>query len=363
MFALGVEEEFLLFNPAGTVAPVATDVVCLSGAGEQIKQEFMAYQVETSTRPVRRLDELRQELHGLRQRARRSAEHLGVRLLSVGLPPYRAGPALRVRPDLRYAKLVRQFPQATRVGGACACQVHVGIPDPELRVQVLARIRPWLAALLTLTANSPIFDGLDTGWQSYRYRALLHWPTFRPPAAWSCAERYEQAIGSLIACGAAPDRSGVYLLARLSARYPTIEVRVADAALTVDDALLLAAVVRALVTVLAEDARRGRPVVPASNARVKAALLTAAQYGSGAPDERRHGGTIPAVPGRHGRLLTKIWPALEETGDVGDVTSGLIRLNRYGTGADRQLAMWRQAETAGEFVAMLAGAAVEAPAW
>jgi glutamate---cysteine ligase / carboxylate-amine ligase len=362
MFPVGVEEEFLLFDPAGTVAPVASDVVCLSGAGQQIKPEFMAYQLETSTRPVRRLDQLRSQLIRLRRLAGSSAEQLGVRLLSVGLPPFRAGPSLRVRPDLRYAELVRRFPAATWAGGACACQVHIGIPDRELRVQVLARIRPWLATLLTLTANSPIFGGLDTGWHSYRYRALLHWPTFRPPAAWSCSERYDQAIGSLIASGAAPDRAGVFLLARLSARYPTIEVRVADAALTAEDTVLLAAVVRALATVLAEDARRGRPVMPASHARVKADLMNAARSGAWAPDVRRHDKEIPAVNGRHSRLLSKIWPALEESGDVGEVTGGLIRLNRYGTGADRQRAMWSRAKSPADFVALLADAAVEVAA-
>src|SRR5438046_7653738 len=98
MFTVGVEEEFLLYDPCGTVAPVATDVVCLSGAGPQIKPQFMAYQLETSTGPCRGLPELRSELNRLRRLARRSAEQLGVRLLSAGLPPYRSGAGHRVRP-------------------------------------------------------------------------------------------------------------------------------------------------------------------------------------------------------------------------------------------------------------------------
>jgi len=361
MFTMGVEEEFLLFDPVGSVAPVATDVVCLSGAGGQVKPEFMAYQLETSTRPCRTLDELRSQLTRLRLIARDSAEQLGVRLLSVGLPPYRAGAGQRVRPDLRYTELVRRYPGAAEAGGACACQVHVGIPDEELRVQVLARIRPWLASLLALTANSPVFDGVDTGWQSYRYRALLHWPTFRPPAAWSCAERYEQAISSLIASGCAPDRAGVYLLARLSARYPTIEVRVADAALTVEDAVLLAGVVRALAQVLADDALRGRPIPPASHARIKAGLLSAARHGSSGQNAPRRGGLIPALNGMHSRLLTKAWPALEASGDVSEVASGLMRISRKGTGADQQRAMWARADSPAAFVARLADAAVPVP--
>src|SRR3982750_2027452 len=156
MFTVGVQEEFLLYDPNGTVAQVATDVVCLSGAGRQVGPQFMAYQLRTSTRHCRGLPELRSELNRLRRLVRNSAEQLGVRLVSVGLPPYRTGAGQRGRPELRYTELVRRFPGATEAGGACGCGVHVGIPDRELRVQVLARIRPWLSSLLALTANSPV---------------------------------------------------------------------------------------------------------------------------------------------------------------------------------------------------------------
>jgi carboxylate-amine ligase len=76
------------------------------------------------------------------------------------------------------------------------------VPDRDLGVQILARLRPWLPALLVLTANSPIVDGDDTGWSSYRYRALRHWPTFRPPGVWSDAAMYDRVVNALIASGA-----------------------------------------------------------------------------------------------------------------------------------------------------------------
>jgi len=356
MFTVGVEEEFLLFDPGGQVAPVAAEVV-RRGEG-RVEPRFMAYQVGTSTRPCARLAELRAELVRQRTVAREAAEQAGARLVSVGLPPFRTGPARQVRADRRCLELARRVPGAADAGGACACRVHVAIPDPQLRIQVLARIRSWLATLLVLSVNSPICDGVDTGWHSHRYRSQLHWPTFRPPAAWTRPERYEQAVRSLVKCGAALDRAGVYLLARLPARYPTIEVRVADAALTVDDALLLAASVRALAWALADDALRGRPITPASHARIRAGLLSAAQHGAYPPNQRRRDGGMPSLTATHSRLLAKIWQALEEFGDVAEVTSGLIRLSRRGTGADRQRAMWARAADPAGFVGQLADAVV-----
>jgi carboxylate-amine ligase len=80
-----------------------------------------------------------------------------------------------------------------------------------------------------MTGNSAIVYGADKGWSSYRYRTLLHWPTFRAPGYWANADRYDRTVQALVDCGAAVGPAGVYLLARLSPRYPTVEVRVADA--------------------------------------------------------------------------------------------------------------------------------------
>ncbi len=72
----------------------------------------------------------------------------------------------------RYRELARRYgPRAARAGSTCGCHVHVGVPSRDLGVQVLARLRPWLAPLLAITATSPIAGGRDTGWASSRYRA------------------------------------------------------------------------------------------------------------------------------------------------------------------------------------------------
>ena len=99
--------------------------------------------------------------------------------------------------------------------------MHVGVPSRDLGVQVLARLRPWLASLLAITVNSPIADGRDTAWASSRYLAWSRWPTARPPAVWPDAAAYDAAVRGLIGRGAALDERGIYLLARLSPRPPS----------------------------------------------------------------------------------------------------------------------------------------------
>jgi carboxylate-amine ligase len=165
-------------------------------------------------------------------------------------------------------------------------------------------------------------------------------------------------VRSLIRSGAALDRAGVYFLARLSARYPTVEVRVADACLTTDDAVMFAGVVRALVASLIDDVQRGARSVPVSAGRVDANLLAAARHGV-----RRPGACWPAEPegvvaAAVARLLAKITQSLDAAGDGDEIRAGLERLRRVGTGADRQRLVWTRTGAADAFVASLADATV-----
>jgi carboxylate-amine ligase len=284
----------------------------------------------------------------LRLATAQAAERAGARLVATGMPPYRSGALGQVTPYSRYLELARRFPHAAPSGGACACQVYVGVPDRDLAAGVVTRLRPWLATLLAMTVNSPIAAGADTGWSSRRYAALLRWPTFLPPQAWAGADRYDRTVRSLVANGSALDTSGVYFLARLSPHHPTVEVRVADTCLTADDTLLLAALVRGLVEALLDDVRRARPVEPAAPAGINAGLLAAAYHGM-----------PPAADAPLARLYEKVMPALEESGDAEVVTAGLERLRRVGTGAARQRLLWERAATPRDFVASVAGATVQ----
>ncbi|GID30853.1 carboxylate-amine ligase [Paractinoplanes brasiliensis] len=339
MLTLGVEEEFLLLEPDGALAPAAPAVVSRAGCAEQIKPEFMAYQVETATTVVTDLAELRRELGRLRLIAADAADRLGVRLVAAGTAPLDTGPPVVVSDLERYRELARRFPEAAAHGTACGCHVHIGVPDRELAAAVLTRMRPWLPALLALTVNSPIARGVDTGWASHRYHAQHYWPTFRPPGVWAGAERYDEAVRALVANGAAMDPQGIYFLARLSPRFPTIEVRVGDTLLDPLDTVVFAGVVRALVATLIGDVRGRVKILPEPDATIRARLMNAA-----------FGHTDPAA------LLARITPELDRAGDTGEVYAGFERLRRGGTGAQRQRRLWRAYGPTKAFVDALAEA-------
>jgi glutamate---cysteine ligase / carboxylate-amine ligase len=361
MITVGVEEEFLLLFPNGAVAPVAPGVLRATAGTAGIKAEFMTFQVETTSGVCTDLTDLAGQLIQLRVRVAEAAEHVGARLVASASPPFGDGGLAMLTDTARYRELAARFPAAAARTGTCACQVHVGMADRELGVQVLGRLRPWLPVLLAITANSPFLDGRDTGWSSIRYRRQVSWPTFRPPASWPSVESYDRAVSALLQRGVAFDQGSVYLLARLSPRFPTLEVRLADTCLHVQDAVLLAAVVRGLVAALVDDVRRGRPAVPTSGTALRAQLLAVALRGTPTAmvGPRLASGERSIEP-LLAALLQKIRPALEANGDLDEVLTGLERLVRVGTGA-RQQRRLRAGRSHEAFVAALARAAVDAP--
>ena len=253
----------------------------------------------------------------------------------------------------RYRELARRYGPVVAKAGTCACHVHVGVPSRDLGVQVLARLRPWLAPLLAVTANSPIADGHDTGWASWRYPIQTRWPTAVPPAAWPDAAAYDTAVRRLIGRGAALDEQNVYFLARLSPRYPTVEVRVADVCLDVGTAVLLAGLTRALVATALAEARRGTPAAAAPARQVTAALAAAARQGlAGAAVDPFTGQAVdagaPPPPPR------SCLPRAQGPRRHRDDHQAAAPLHQAGTGADRQRVLFTSAASTPAFITALA---------
>jgi carboxylate-amine ligase len=352
---LGVEEEFVLLDPSsGAAVPAGRDLVRMLDGEPGVQQELMRFQVETGTRVCTSLDGAGNELVRLRRLVADAAARLCCRLVASGTAPFRT-PGLAVTDQPRYQQLAQHYgPLMIEAGGTCGYHVHVGVPSRDLGVQVLARLRPWLASLLAITVNSPIAGGHDTAWASWRYPLWSRWPTAAPPAVWPDAAAYDATIRHLIDQGAALDEQGIYLFARLSSHYPTVEVRVADVCLDVSTAVLLAGLARALVATALSEARRGTPVATAPWAGT--ALAAAARHGlAGTGVDPFTGQTVDARSLRS-RLLDHVHAALSDRGDTETITRLLQRLDDQGTGAERQRALFAAAASAPAFVEALARA-------
>ncbi|MGM1065078.1 carboxylate-amine ligase [Saccharothrix sp. Mg75] len=334
---LGVEEEFLLVDArTGEPAPLGAEVVAATRRrfGVDLDVELARAQVEAKTAVCRSLADVGRQLRGLRLVAAEAARDLGCRLLATGVPPV-GGPEVRTSGGDRYRHLVEDYRLMAREQSICGCHVHVAVPDRETAVQVCNHLRPWLPVLGTVTANSPFAGGRDTGYESWRTVVWSRWPAAGPPPYFESAEHYGATCDLLVDSGAAYDRRMVYWDVRPSAHLPTVEVRVADVAATADEAVLLAGLVRGLVTAALADVARGlaAPRVPTELLRVaswRAARDGVAGLCLDVPSER-------LVPARLvlDRLVHRVRDHLDAD-DLAVVRDGLAELDRHGGGAARQ---------------------------
>lgn len=208
--------------------------------------------------------------------------------------------------------------------------VHVEVSDDEARVRALLRVRERLALLLALSANSPFAGGVPAGLASWRSTTLRRLPVSWGPPPFHDAEEYHRTVDQLMEMGALPARSSVSWAVRLSDQYETVEARVCDAQLSTDDALLLAALTRAIV--VTEDPVE-HPMTPEV---LDASLWLAARHGMEARLPSAHGDAESAWKAVE-RMLDDVGPALAELGDAEFVQDRLDRLRVEGTGSQRQL--------------------------
>ncbi|MFG2972199.1 glutamate--cysteine ligase [Streptomyces sp. NPDC048331] len=341
MISLGVEEEYLLVDPVTAVpTPLVEDVSRTAGLGAlaergEVQDELLQAQIEVATPVCESLDEIGGHLLRLRHALASAAEQNGCRIAATGAAPLRGMQPVPVTPTRRYLRMEVDAGQLVDEQLICGMHVHVGVPDPETGVAVLNRIRPWLPTLLAMSVNSPLWDGLDTGFASWRTIVFGRWPVSGPPPHFDGYPDYERRLDALVTSGVIADRAQVYWQARLSDRYPTVEVRCLDVQLRADDAAMLAGVVRALVATAIAEEKAGVELTPWEPEILHAANWHAARHGLN--------GTLVGRDGRpHSSgdalcaLFQHITPVLEESGDLREVNALVHRMLRDGTPADRQ---------------------------
>lgn len=337
---MGVEEEFLLVDassgkPVADAAEVLAAAGSLPGAGGMLHPELIASQVEASTGICTTEPELRQHLLDARSALGRAARARGARLLSTGTPPLAGTPPAATEGE-RFRRITGIYAGMVADYQVCGCHVHVGVPDREHAVAVIGLLRPWLPTLLALSVNSPFERGRDTGHQSWRMVEQARFPGAGVPPLFGSAAAHDAELARLVDCGVLVDEQMSFWLARPSGRFPTVEFRVADAALAVEDAVLQAVLSRAMVVTALSEVERGAAAPVLRDQVLAAAVWTAARYGLGGPavDPWRERRTRSSVLVR--ALLGWVAPALAEAGDLDLVLGVVDRVLQEGTGADRQ---------------------------
>jgi glutamate---cysteine ligase / carboxylate-amine ligase len=351
MRSFGVEEELLLVDAGtGGLASVSDqllarpedpravaapgDAAAAPGFAGGLDWEVKQEQLEAVSAPYTALRDLAAGIRSGRAEADRHARRFEARAVALGTYPLPA--ATRIVPRPRYQAMESRYGLTLREQLTCGFHVHVSVASDEEAVAVLDRIRIWLPVLLALSCNSPFWQGTDSGYASFRYQVWKRWPTAGPTGIFGSPAAYHELLGMLLECDVLLDRGMIYFDARVSAKHPTVEIRIADVCLLAEHAAALAAVCRALVETAARHWVEGRPPPPAPTELLRLASWRASR--SGVAEDLLHPLENGRTPARTAveSLLTHVGPVLAETDDLDPVHAIIGRILRSGTGAVRQ---------------------------
>ena len=343
-YQFGIEEEYFLADASTRGTPHRTkpfhDEVQMRV--EAAEPELLTAQVEVATAPTDSAASARAQLLELRARVGTTARGHGLLLLASGTQPLARWDQQQQTNKERYDRLMREMQILGRRNVVCGMHVHVEVPRPEDRVDLMNRMLPFTPLLLALSASSPFWQERDTGLAAYRLSVWGEMPRTGLPDLFDDAADYDRYVAAMTRSGAIADASFLWWTLRPSIRYPTLELRVADSCTRLDDTLAIAALYRCLVRLLVRSPALNRVQTGAARAITAENLWRAQRDGSRAAFLDIDGGTTAFAAGLD-HVLSQVEEDAAALGCETDLAS-LRRVAVHGTSADRQLAIFAAAE-------------------
>jgi carboxylate-amine ligase len=251
-FTVGIEEEYLLVDRESrdVVSDPPQEIFeqCQAIAGDKlVNSELLRSQIEVDTRVCETVAEARQDLVRLRRLTRQVADGYDLAPIAASTHPFAEWHIQRQTHKARYDLLFRDMQSLARRLLICGMHVHVGIEDDDLRVDLMNQFTDFLPVLLALSTSSPFWQGEDTGLKSYRLTVFDNFPRSGLPERFQSFEDYEHHVDILRRAGVMEDATFIWWDLRVSARYPTLETRVADMCTRLDDSASIAALTQSIL--------------------------------------------------------------------------------------------------------------------
>ncbi len=243
-FTLGIEEEYLLVDVENydlAVAPDGLMKACAKDLQGKVSPEFLKCQIEVGSGVCRTIGEARDDLRHLRATVAKHAANHGLAPIAASCHPFADWKDQHHTDKERYNDLRRDLAGVARRLLICGMHVHIGIPEPALRVDLMNQLTYFLPHLLALSGSSPFWMGEDTGLSSYRLTVFDNLPRTGLPPQLDSWDAFERSVDALVRVGAIEDASKIWWDLRPSSRFPTIESRICDVSPRLETTLMLAA--------------------------------------------------------------------------------------------------------------------------
>jgi glutamate---cysteine ligase / carboxylate-amine ligase len=305
-YTIGVEEEAMLLDPADdwSLAQRIDDVLpgLSERLGERVDGETHGSAVELSTDAHASVGEAMDQVQSLRAILSAELDRAGLRTASAGTHPSAMWSEMRIAGGDRQQAVYGSMRELARREPTFALHVHIGVGDPEVAIELYNRLRGHLALLLALAANSPFWQGRDTGLASARVPIFQAFPRVGIPRQFDDYSQYVETVDLLLRCQAFPEPTFLWWDVRPQPRFGTVEVRIMDAQTRVSATATLVALLQSIASLELEEG-----------------YLSPERLGS--PEVLAENRFIAARDGVHARLID---PALERTVPVTEILENLL---------------------------------------
>ncbi|NNC40470.1 MAG: carboxylate-amine ligase [Acidimicrobiia bacterium] len=349
-FTMGIEEEYLLVDleTRDLVRDPPPDVMAESQnrLQDQVGPEFLRSQIEVGTKVCSTIAEARADLGRLRHNVAEVASAHGMGLIAASTHPFaKWGEQLPTDKD-RYLELERDMQAVVRRLVICGMHVHVGVEDDDLRIDLMNQVSYFLPHILAASTSSPFWHGNNTGLKSYRMTVFKSLPRTGLPEHFSSWGEYQRHVNVLVEAGIIQDATKLWWDVRPSARYPTIEMRVADVCTRIEDAMTVATLFVLLLRMLYRRRRKNQRWRTYANMLVAENIWRAQRYGvEGSLMDYGRAELVPFTQ-LADELIEILWREADETGTTEELKH-LATMATRGTSADRQLAVYSAAVETG----------------
>ena len=345
LVTLGLEEEFFLVDPESRDLIADPDPalfeVCEQRSGpHKVVHELLRAQIETNTRVCDSIADLRTALVETRSLVVETAAQFGAAVMGASTHPFAHWSAQAITPKERYTQFAAKFQEVLRrflVGGM---HVHAGFGDADSRIRVMTALRRYLPVLHALSTSSPFNAGRETGFKSYRLTLIGALPRTNLPPPFRSRAEFDRLISDYQSMEFLSNGSELWWDIRPAVHFPTVEMRICDICPRMEDTLSIAALYACLVRSLwRRDAAEGLPPEPPTE-MIAENRWYASRYGVLAFLGKLEGRGRIDIQEYVDRLLSDLAEDAAALGCESEL-QGVAGIILHGTGADRQLDLFR----------------------
>src|SRR5882757_7403354 len=343
-FTLGVEEEYMVLDPKTHELKSHEQKIVHEGQKvikDKVKAEMHQAVVEVGTDICADIDEAFMDVATLRKTISGIANDLGFAMGASGTHPFSHWESQLITDHARYNEIVNELQEAARSNLIFGLHVHVGMESREMAMHIANSARYFLPHIYALSTNSPFWEGRLTGYKSFRTKVFDKFPRTGIPEYFESIEAYDNFVKLLVKTNCIDNAKKIWWDLRVHPFFNTVEFRICDIPMTVDETIALASLFQAICTKIYKLRMKNRNFIQYPRSLINENKWRASRYGI-------DGHLIDFGKEEEVNTRVLIYELLDFIDDVVDPLGSRSaahyakKMLETGTGADRQLKVFEE---------------------